>query len=187
MNVTATIIWTRHDEPGHETSRLISHNNGWELAGTAVFDHEGDPVELTYSVLCDKRFHTRTGAVTGWIGRKPVRLQIEADENHNWRMNGTLCPEVTGCIDLDLNFTPSTNLLQMRRLTLPLDEAVRVRTAWLSFPDLKLQFLEQVYRRTGPDTFAYESPALDFRSTLRSNKHGFITEYPPLWTTHAAS
>jgi hypothetical protein len=187
MDVTATIIWTRHDEPGHETSRLISHSNGWELAGTAVFDHEGNPVELTYSVKCDKHFHTRAGVVTGWIGRQPVRLQIEADEKHNWRVNSNACPGASGCIDLDLNFTPSTNLLQVRRLPLPMGEAVKVRTAWLSFPGLQLQFLEQVYRRTGPDTFDYESPALSFSSQLRSNEHGFITEYPPLWTTQAAS
>jgi hypothetical protein len=187
MKVIATIIWTRHDEPGHETSRLLSHPDGWELAGTAVFDHEGNPVELAYFVECDERFHTRTGVVSGWIGRRPVSLRIEVDEKQNWRVNDTPCPEVSGCIDLDLNFTPSTNLLQVRRLPLPMGEAVRVRTAWLSFPDLQLRFLEQVYRRTGPHTFDYESPALSFSSRLRSNEHGFITDYPPLWTTQAAS
>ena len=50
----------------------------------------------------------------------------------------------SGCIDLDLSFSPATNLLAIRRLALPVNEIAEVRSAWLTFPDLDLEPLDQV-------------------------------------------
>ena len=36
MNAQA-ILWRRLDQPGHEAARLISQDDKWHLAGTAVF------------------------------------------------------------------------------------------------------------------------------------------------------
>jgi hypothetical protein len=35
-----TILWGRIDQPGHEAARRLSRDAGWELSGTAVFEHE---------------------------------------------------------------------------------------------------------------------------------------------------
>jgi hypothetical protein len=187
MDVTERVVWRRLDEPGHEACRLRTSPDGWELAGTAIFVAGGNPVHLAYSVRCDRQWRTVRGSVCGWIGMSAVDLQIEVDDARRWRVNGTPRPDVQGCIDLDLNFTPATNLLQIRRLPLPMNEAVTVRTAWLSFPDLTLRLLEQVYRRTGAHTFAYRSPSLDFSAELTTNDAGFVIEYPPLWTAERLS
>jgi hypothetical protein len=55
--------------------------------------------------------------VEGWVGREAVRIEIAASSGR-WRMNGEERPEVEGSLDLDLNFSPSTNLLPIRRLDL---------------------------------------------------------------------
>jgi len=34
------LLWRRLDQPGHESARLIAHDPGWHLLGTAVFLHD---------------------------------------------------------------------------------------------------------------------------------------------------
>ena len=52
----------------------------------------------------------------------------------HWWQNEVEQPQVAGCIDIDLNFSPSTNLLPIRRCNLAVGEAVAVNAAWLRFP-----------------------------------------------------
>jgi Uncharacterized protein conserved in bacteria len=102
-----------------------------------------------------------------------------------WRLNDADCPAVTGCLDLDLSFTPATNLLPIRRLALPIGETAAVRSAWLTFPALTLEPLDQVYRRTHATTYAYESDGGSFSTELEVNGDGFVTRYPNLWEAEA--
>src|SRR5438132_1248052 len=74
-----------------------------------------------------------------------------------WRLNGTECPAVAGCIDVDLNWSPSTNLLPICRLGLAPGQEAGVRAAWLRFPSFTLEPLEQRYRRLDAATYRYES------------------------------
>jgi len=93
---------------------------------------------------------------------------------------------VTGCVDLDLNFSPSTNLLPIRRLNMAVGQQVEVRAAWLRFPSFRLEPLVQVYRRIDETRYRYESGGGTFITELRVNEAGFVTQYPNLWEEVAA-
>ena len=80
-------------------------------------------------------------------GRGPIQIAITVSANQHWSLNEKEVPTVTGCVDLDLNFSPSTNLLPVRRLELAVGQEMEVRAAWLRFPSFKLEPLVQVYRR----------------------------------------
>ncbi|HEU4557847.1 MAG TPA: putative glycolipid-binding domain-containing protein [Longimicrobium sp.] len=180
MSDTATILWRRVDTPGHEVSRLAPDGDGWVLAGSAMFAHEGQPCRLYYSVTCDHGFRTQTAAVQGWVGDHDINVTIEA-EGGRWRLNGVECPQVEGCIDVDLNFSPSTNLLPIRRLDLAIGDEAEVRAAWLRFPEFVLEPLPQVYRRTGRDTYHYESGGGAFVAELEVDVVGFVSRYAGLF------
>jgi uncharacterized protein len=49
-----------------------------------------------------------------------LELRIVAMPGERWELNGTDQPEAADCIDVDLNFTPATNLIAIRRLALVL-------------------------------------------------------------------
>src|SRR5262245_13826640 len=121
-----TAIWRRLDVPGHEAARLSREGSGWRLAGTAIFASDGRASRLDYSVVTDERWRTLAGAVTGWAGADPVAVEVTAAAGR-WRLNGSECPAVAGCVDLDLNFSPSTNLLPIRRLELAVGAEAPVR------------------------------------------------------------
>lgn len=182
-----TILWRRIDQPGHEAARLREIPDGWHLAGTAVFAHEGQPCHLAYEVHTDRDWRTTGATVTGWVGSEAVDARVEADGRGAWTLNGAPVPEVAGCVDVDLNFSPSTNLLPIRRLTLADGEHAAVRAAWLRFPGFALEPLEQTYRREGTRTYHYESAGGRFRRTLDIDEAGFVLEYPGIWIAEAGA
>ena len=100
-------------------------------------------------------------------GPHPIDVDLSVDAAGRWRLNGADCPAVEGCVDLDLNFSPSTNALPIRRLGLAVGQAAEVRAAWLRFPSFALEPLEQVYRRTGETTYRYESAGAPSSPTSR--------------------
>ncbi len=175
------VLWRRLDLPGHDWARLSPREGGWLLSGTALFVDGGLPCRLDYRVLCDAAFRTESATVEGWAGSEPVRIHLTADADRRWRLDGAEQPQVEGCIDVDLGFTPATNLLALRRLDLPVGAAAEVRSAWLDFPGLTMEPLPQTYRRTSETTYAYESNGGAFTAELRVNEAGFVTHYPGLW------
>jgi uncharacterized protein len=185
--MTDMILWRRLDLPGHEIGRLKVRHDRWELSGTALFAHEHRPCKLDYFVVCDPAWRTISAQLSGWIGDRDVDLSVSVDPEQRWRVNGTDCPAVAGCTDLDLGFSPSTNLLPIRRLSLAVGEQTEVRAAWLPFPSLVFEPLPQVYRREAERTYRYESGGGRFVRTLELNTAGFVTSYPGLWQAESAT
>jgi hypothetical protein len=173
-----TILWIRLDRPGHESARLSFDGQGPSLAGTAVFAHERQACRLDYEITCDGAWQTLSARVGGWMGDRAIEIAISVDSSGQWRLNGIEQPRVSGCIDLDLNFSPSTNLLPIRRLELAVGKSSPVRAAWLRFPDFTLEPLEQVYTRLNETAYRYESRGGEFVAELQVNASGFVTSYP---------
>lgn len=179
--VVANIMWRRVDAPGHDACWLVPSSGGWTLEGSAVFLSGRSPCALGYRIECDRAFQTKTARVEGWLGPRRIDLRIRVDRRRRWRLNNVPVPAVDGCVDIDINFSPSTNLLSLRRLHPKVDENISVRAAWLAFPKLELQPLEQTYLRTHVHTYDYCAPSLDFSSRLTTDRNGFVVDYPPLW------
>jgi uncharacterized protein len=182
-----SVLWRRLDQPGHESARLFFQHSAWHLTGTAVFAHNQQACRLDYLVVCDSGWQTVSGKITGWVGNATIQLELSVDAARRWWLNGTECPAVAGCIDLDLNFSPSTNLLPIRRLGLAIGQGVEVRAAWLRFPSFSLEPLEQLYRRTDVATYHYESAGGRFVTELQVNAAGFVTHYPSVWQVEAGT
>jgi hypothetical protein len=181
----ACVLWRRNDWPGHEAARVRAREAGWELSGTAVFLHEREACRLDYVVACDVAWRTVTAQVTGWVGGEAVDVGISVDTEGRWWMNEREVPGVAGCVDVDLNFSPSTNLLPIRRLQLAVGQSADVRAAWLRFPSFALEPFEQTYRRLAPSRYRYES-ASGFAADLDVDDVGFVTRYGDVWHAEAA-
>lgn len=185
--MTESILWRSLAWPGHEASRLFSQDSHWHLEGTAAFLGEQRPCRLDYQVICDSTWRTLSGKVEGWLGDTIIDMQLKTDSSQHWWLNGVEQPDVTGCIDLDLNFSPSTNLLPIRRLGLAVGEAAEVKAAWLRFPSFKLEPLTQEYRRLAEDLYRYESAGGQFIAELKVNPSGFVVDYQGLWQAEVRS
>ncbi|HZB44562.1 MAG TPA: putative glycolipid-binding domain-containing protein, partial [Pyrinomonadaceae bacterium] len=98
---------------------------------------------------------------------------------------GTEQAELAGLVDVDLGFTPATNLIQFRRLSLGVGHATDAPTVYLNFPELTLGRLEHRYHRVALDRYDYQAPRFDYTGILRVSAAGFVTHYPGLWELEA--
>ena len=184
--MTGIMLWRRLDLPGHEIARLEIRGDGWKLAGTAVFAGQEGPAKLDYVVSCDAAWRTNSAQVRGVVGGEDIDLTVSVDAERRWRLNGIECASVEGSKDIDLGFSPSTNLLPIRRLALAVGDEAEVSAAWLPFPSLKFEPLAQVYRRVADRTYRYESRGGSFVRTLEVDSAGFVISYPGLWQAESA-
>jgi uncharacterized protein len=180
MMEQVTILWKRIDQPGAESARLVEQPGGWQISGTAVFAYQGRPCRLNYQIDCTANWETRSAWVVGWVGAKAVDVRVSVDGERRWRVNGVEVPSVEGCIDIDLNFSPSTNLLPIRRLGLAVGQEHAVQAAWLRFPEFMLEPLEQTYRRMEENRYRYESGG-EFVREISVTTTGFAILYPDYW------
>lgn len=158
---------------------MSEDKHGAVLEGTAVFTEAGQACRLDYRIICDAAWRTRVARIFGWMGEASIALDLVADDARRWTLNGAACPVVAGCDDLDLSFSPSTNLLPLRRARLAVGQQVAVRSAWLRFPGCVLEPLEQTYERLGESTYRYVAGA--FTATLEVDDIGLVVDYPGLW------
>ena len=177
----AVFLWRKLDHPGHDSCRLFKLADGWRLNGTAIFLDNDRPCHLQYDVAADGTWKTRSAKVSGYIGKKALDVRIASAGAARWRLNGILTRSVTGCVDVDLGFTPATNLLALRRLALKVGQRAEAPAAYLQFPEMRLVKLPQSYLRTGRTEYEYEAPTVGYSGTLQVMPHGAVSRYPGLF------
>jgi hypothetical protein len=174
----AKVHWRALDREGEDNCRLARVGHGWLLIGHARF-HDGEGyAALDYVVRCDDEWHTLSADVAGTHGRRELSLTMER-QGGAWTLNGQDQPDVQGALDLDLSFTPATNLMPIRRLYGGLE--VQCRAAWLTYPGCVLHPLDQTYTTITSDIVAYEGVQTGYAAELSTDSSGFVTRYPGLW------
>ena len=175
--------WRRLDVPGHEEARVARTVIGWRLTGQLDVEDEGVAARLRYVIDCDAEWRTRSALIEGEANGHPIRFALAADGKGNWTLDGSPVPEITGAMDVDLGFTPMTNTLPIRRLALAVGESAPVRSAWLRFPELRFEPLEQTYTREAERVFRYRAlvDGEPFIARLDTDEFGRVLQYEGLW------
>ena len=176
-------FWRKLNHPGHDSCRLIKLPTGWRLTGAAVFLEARRACHFQYNVVADAAFRTNSAAVVGYLGRKAINVRIRSAGRGRWRVNGVPNADVAGCININLSFTPATNLFVLRRLALKVGEHAKAPAAYLEFPSLRLTRLPQRYERLGRTTYAYQSADGWISRTLQVTHSGRRVRYPGLFET----
>jgi len=183
----ASILWLRLDQEGHDGCLLSKAGSGWSLKGQAVFLQEGAPCGLSYEIDCDARWRTRAARVAGFLDGDALHYRFDRLDDDGWVLNGKKQTQVAGLIDLDLGFTPASNLLPIRRLDLRPGVPIPAPAAYLAFPELRLERLDQTYCRLDNNRYAYAAPKFGYDQVLEVLPSGFIVDYPGVWKAIALS
>jgi uncharacterized protein len=177
-----SILWRRLDAPGHDACRLMRGADGWRIEGSANYLHDGVAASLAYRVDCDRDWRTRQARVQGWIGPLRRELHVARNTDGSWTLDGrTQQPGLHHCSDLDLGFTPATNLLHVRRTALAVGQSADVPVAWLDVSAGTLDLLEQRYERRSERSYRYQAPRFEFDAELSVRPSGFVERYADVW------
>lgn len=94
----------------------------------------------------------------------------DAEEKH--------IPELDGCFDVDIQWSPLTNSLPVNRIRLQQGEPQEIRVAYISLPDLALTVVSQSYERIGDSSVQYASEMSSRAHTIDIDEDGIVTNYP---------
>ena len=187
MRCLRALVWLRMDSPGTEYFELRELSDGWELAGSVVLADAGVPYAADYTLRCDGQWATREARILLRRGGMEQALSLRVDAQRRWWRGDEEVPQLRGCTDIDLAFTPSTNTLPIRRLALEVGKGSDVTAAWVRMPDLSLVTLPQRYTRLTPSRYRYESNGGSFVAEVDTDELGLVMAYPPGWERVAST
>jgi hypothetical protein len=172
-------LWADALDGGAELCRLDAAPGGWLIAGTVLTTLRDGPIEVRYEVQLDAAWRTRRAVVQADDGAVAASLTLDADGAGTWSIDGAAAPALAGCTDVDLEVTPATNTLPIRRLALPVGTSGGVHAAWVRFPSLAVEPSSQRYMRLGERTYEYRSG--DFAARVDVDEDGLVTRYGDIW------
>lgn len=175
------IVWRRLDQVGLEYCELTSLDAGPRISGTLVGIEESRRYRIEYSVQCDPQWRTREAEIEAAIDGKQKRLLLQVSSDGLWKLSGHPAQQLSGCQDIDLAFSPATNIIAIRRLKLAVGAVGLSRAAWVSFPAMSISILEQTYRRLSETTYQYRTDDGAFETMLTVTEQGLVISYPPFW------
>ena len=178
MNV-ATIAW--RSDAGADLCALEAGRDGFSLRGTAIVVEDSVPYLLWYLVSVGDDWQTRN-VVVHIFDRDGERLVHLGAEGGTWaggRMLDEPHPDLAGCLDVDLAFTPATNTLPIRRLSLEVGDAADVNAAWVRWPQLDVVRVSQRYERLALDRYRFMQE--EFSADITVDREGLVVEYADIW------
>jgi hypothetical protein len=172
-------VWESDLLDSREEFALSSFNGGSELIGKTLIIHAGVRVEISYRVETASDWATRSASVE--IPALAVSREVMVPEPGHWLVDGERRPDLDGCVDIDLGWTPATNTLPIRRLQLENGDTATIRAAWLKWSELQFIATDQTYTRTGDATWQYTSG--NFSAELLVDDQSVVLRYgdPPIW------
>ena len=160
--------------------RIIA--GGYEIDDHTAGVEAGVVWAVRASITLDSDWMTRTAQVWGQSPTGARTARVETDGAGHWHVDGETRPDLDGCFDLDLESSACTNAFPVHRLQLAIGETAFAPAAYVRASDLRVERLEQSYRRVDDREYDYESPAADFRCRLAFDASGFVLDYPGIAT-----
>jgi hypothetical protein len=174
-------------QSGFEVTRFAKQGGGAILSGTSVGTEAGQLWSLRYVIRLDARWCARSATIENDLGQ---RLKVRADGAGRWIVNGRRSAVVDGCLDLDLEASLVTNMAPVRRLALRVNESSEAPAAYVRHENLKVERLEQTYRRVADKgrffQFDYDSPRFGYHARLSFARDGLVVDYPHIGVRVAA-
>lgn len=177
------VLWRCAELRSTEHFSLEEVDGAWVLSGDASLLVDGIPGHVGYRVAVSADWVVVRALIDFAIGGRHRVLEIMHAQGA-WTVDGIRRPDLAGCTDVDLGWTPSTNTVPLRRLSSDIGERREVRAAWVRFPELDVQAAEQCYTRLASDRWRYQAGPYEF--VLVVSEEGLVLEYgDDLWRADA--
>lgn len=182
--MSADLAWTALTWPGMEHAVASGDASRFRADGQIVLADEG-LASVRYELRCTTGWRVSSLSITVISAASERTVDLAVDGDGRWLVDGWPAPELNGCVDVDINCTPLTNTLPIRRLSWSPDAVHDIDVVYVPVPSLKVYSARQRYTLLSRDDdgtgtlFRYESDS--FTADLRVDADAFVTDYPGLW------
>lgn len=161
-----------------EDFELRQFVGGWTLAGDVDLLAEDAPVHISYRISASLGWVANHTSVAVTMADRRIVLEM-IHRDGAWTVDGRPRPDLAGCTDVDLGWTPATNTIPLRRRS-GIGGRLDVRAAWVTLPGLEIRPVAQRYEQTGPNTWRYTAGTSDH--LLEVSDEGLVLQYgDDLW------
>ena len=172
------VVWTSASLASTEDCTIHEQPAGVALSSSTTLRLDDNLGRIDYELEADADWRT-LGATITVSGREGRQITIERGDD-GWLVDGEPRPDLADCVDLDLGWTPATNILPLRRSPVGIGASIATTAAWVRFPAFEVVPAQQTYTRTGAHTVVYRSAT--FEADLVVTSAGIVTRYgDDLW------
>lgn len=152
------------------------------LTGKLLGDAESVPAYVSYELLCSGDLARCTTLRLECVVKDTRRtLTLEHESTGRWSQNGAYRPELDGCSDPDLEWSPATNAFPIRRLAELPHDSLKIRAAWVRFPTLSVQPVAQTYTRLSATRYRYRNEDSGYEGHIDVDELGLPISYEGVW------
>ncbi|WP_112663726.1 putative glycolipid-binding domain-containing protein [Microvirga flavescens] len=175
-----TIRWSAWEsaEAGMEHVDVSPADGGIDFAGVVIGRKDETKFALAYRLRVDSEWRLREARLKTTSGH---RLHLESNGKGTWHVNGAERADLQGCIDIDIEASPLTNTLPIRRLGLQAGDSSEVRLCYVTVPELSVSLAHQRYTALGERAYRFQSLTSGFTADLPVDEDGFVLDYPGLF------
>lgn len=178
------LIWQHLDAAGWEHVRIQNDHPGWDVYDSILVRQHGDQVlRGGYTLVTDKQWRTlelRLMLETSPGVMDGIHLLTEGDGKWTDSQENPM-PELDGCLDVDIRWSPLTNTLPINRIPLVAGEEQEIRVAYIDLPALIVKPVVQRYLRVSDEIVRYSSETRDQEFDVTVDGEGFVTSYSGLF------
>jgi uncharacterized protein len=181
-NATTWFRWRRLDQPGLEILSISPTRGGVSVHGHCI-DAGEDPFVVRHEWLLDDNWRSKSLDLVVTHQGQNKALHVDRLGDKRWRVDGRDRPDLDGCEELDLSFTPICNGIALRRFNLSIDGHADMTALYVRAPTLYLVPSRQRYLRTGERTYRYIDlgVAAGFEAALQVDAELMIEHYEALF------
>ncbi|CAN5375434.1 putative glycolipid-binding domain-containing protein [soil metagenome] len=166
-----TARWQTWDTVDDETLTLRWENEGWTVSG------EVGRERIHYVLRLSPTWHTRQFLL--FRDFDAPDLWLATDGHARWgEMNGAHRPELDGCHDIDLDCTPFTNTLPIRRLPLDVGDEMELPVVLVDVETLSVVPVRHRFQRLAPRRWTLERSGSGEVSEFDVDEYGLVLDAP---------
>jgi uncharacterized protein len=175
MELDRSINWRSLTDTAIEHCHVIGTPRDTRIRSAVVGPRHG----AFYRIKLDEAGHVRTARLDRTDGQS---LELFSDGAGNWSDDrADPLPELRGCIDIDISFTPLTNSLPIWRSEWQTGQPRRFSMAWIDADAMTVFRDDQIYTRLDPTHFHYQAADGSFERDIEIDGDGLVRHYPGLF------
>ena len=156
-------------------------SDGTEIRSAIIGLYQDKLYRVEYTVQTNLNWETTFVEINSQHNNRRQTIKLNGDGQGNWLVDGKRDGRFDGCIDIDIQLTPFTNSLPIKRLKMFPGQEHKIKVLYIDLLEQQVKPVEQKYARLSDRTYHYENIPNDFEADIIVDESGFVVDYPLLF------